>query len=86
MSDYKITHVPDDDHPWKVVDDGLVFDDFDREEDAEKFIHEAEQTQLFCDQVETSIEAFATIMEVTPIEFVYMVEQHMTRTIRGVLG
>jgi len=83
MSDYKITHIPDDDHPWKVMDDGLVFDDFDREEDAQKFITEIDECGLFGDRVQMLVEEFADKMDITSLEFIYMVENHLSRTLRG---
>ena len=85
MSDYKVVFNEDSEYPnkWEVLDDDLVFDRYATEDEAKEFIHELEQTAQFCHQVQMSVEAFATIMDIQPIEFIHMVENHQTRTLRG---
>jgi len=83
MSDYTIVHHPDEAKPWFVMDSGLVFDTYDNEQDAITMVTELDQTGLFCDRVRRLVDDFASDMDVSPVEFIYMVENNVGRTIRG---
>jgi len=83
MSDYTIVHNPSEDNPWVVMKNDLVFDTFKDEGDAKQFITEMDECVAFCTDVQKLVEQYGDRLDLSHIKFVYMVEQYVSRTLRG---